>query len=159
MKKIMLPILCTAVLAALISPITFGSGERVDLSMRRAIYVTGKKSVIDLKNDSYVAAGETKRFRKAQAASCAQDKCTFNLGIIATRTGGGALSTYGLFSGKFGLVGNGIVFSAGNISRQQVLPVELAVGSNTVKFEIDPYKKTAETDENNNSFTVTIIVE
>ena len=52
-------------------------------------------------------------------------------------------------------------FVGGNMNdatRVGVLPVKLAAGVNKVTFQIDPYKKTAESDEGNNSFAVTIIV-
>jgi hypothetical protein len=147
------------ILYTMVSPLVSAGGDRVDLSVRKAIYVTGNKSVIALKSDPFVADGGTKTLTRRQAASCDGDKCTFNLGAIAFRSGGGQVATYGMFSGKFGLVGNSISFGNGENSKQMVLPVDLRVGTNTVKFEVDPYKKTAETDENNNSLTVTIIVE
>jgi hypothetical protein len=132
----------------------------LDLTLRQAVYVARKGSVIDLKSDRYVGANSTIRVRKSEAVSCQGDKCTFNLGVIAFRSEGkGALSTYGQFSGKgIGIVGNTIPFQDGETTRQHVLPVSLTVGSNTVNFTIDPNKKTAESNENNNSVEVTIIV-
>jgi subtilase family serine protease len=40
-----------------------------------------------------------------------------------------------------------------------VFASKLKVGENHLTVEVDPYKKTAETNENNNRFEVTIIVE
>jgi hypothetical protein len=132
-----------------------------DLSLRRAVYLASSKTEIDLKNDKYVAANSTLKVKKSKALLCQGNKCTFNLGIIAFRSGDdGVLTTYGQFTGKtIGIVGNTISFNAGEKTKQHVLPVELAVGSNEITFTMDPNKKTNETNENNNSITVTIIVE
>jgi hypothetical protein len=133
----------------------------VDLSLRRAIYLTSSKTVIDLKNDKYVAANNTIKVKKSDAASCQGDKCTFNLGVLAFRSDGrGTLSTYGQFTGKtIGIIGNTIIFNDSEKIKQHVLPVNLIVGVNTITFIMDPNKKTAETDENNNEVAVTIVVE
>ncbi len=137
------------------------SKATVDLSMRRAIYIASSKTGIDLKNDKYVTPNNTIKVKKSDALICQGDKCTFNLGIIAFRSGdSGVLSTYGQFSGNtIGIVGNTISFSAGQTTKQHVLPVPLKIGVNEITFTVDPNKKTAETDENNNDITVKIIVE
>jgi hypothetical protein len=133
----------------------------VDLSLRQAVYLTGSKTTIDLKNDKYVAANNTIKVKKSDAVSCQGDKCTFNLGVLAFRSDGrGTLSTYGQFTGKtIGVVGNTIIFNDSEKIKQHVLPVNLIVGINTITFTMDPNKKTAETDENNNDVAVRIIVE
>ena len=153
--------LCMTILCATVSPLVFAEGERIDLSSRQAVYLTGNKSVIDLKNDKYVAAGGTIKVKRSDAVNCSGDKCTYGLGAIAFRSGTkNALQTYGQFTGKtLGIVGNTVSFQNNETTKQQVLPVPLTVGTNAVTFSIDPQNKIAETNESNNSFTVTIIVE
>jgi hypothetical protein len=149
------------ILCAMVSPLVLAEGERIDLSSRKAIYLSGNKSVIDLKNDKYVAAGSTIKVKRSDAVSCSGNKCTYGLGAIAFRNGTtNSLQTYGQFTGKtLGIVGNTIIFQNNETTKQQVLPVDLTVGTNAVTFTIDPQNKIAETNETNNSFTVTIIVE
>jgi len=146
---------------ALVSPFALAGGPRVDLTTRRAIYVTSSKSEIDLKNDKYVAAGGTITIGRSQGEGCQGNKCTFHLGIIAIKSGGsGTLSTYGQYTVQtLGTSGNTILFADSEATKQQVLPVKLAIGKNVVTFAIDPAKKIVETDETNNSITVTIVVE
>ncbi|CAN5611002.1 hypothetical protein BH20ACI4_BH20ACI4_05970 [soil metagenome] len=130
----------------------------LDLSMRDALYFTGAKTdKIDLKNDKYAVKDGTMELKKSQATSCDGDTCEFNIGFIAFRSGNtnGELSTYALFQvEKGGLVGNTVYFADGEKTKQAVHSVKLKMGMNKVTFTIDPYKKTAETDENNNSFSV-----
>src|SRR5687767_12202117 len=161
MKNTIFKILCITVLCSIVSIPVLAGGDTVDLSSRTAIYLTGKKTAIDLKNDKYVATGGAIKVKKSDALSCQGDKCTFNLGVIAFRsTATGTLKTYGQFTGKsVGIVGNTVFFNDGEKTKQHVLPVALAVGINVVTFTIDPNKQTAETDENNNSFNVRIVVE
>jgi hypothetical protein len=150
-----------ALVCALVSPLALAGGPRVDLTTRRAIYVTKSPSEIDLKNDKYVAAGGTITVGRSQGEGCQANKCTFHLGIIAIKSGdSGALSTYGQYTVQaLGTTGNTIVFANSESTKQQVLPVKLAPGKNVVTFAIDPAKKIVETDESNNSITVTIVVE
>jgi hypothetical protein len=153
-------ILTLASVWALLSPLTPARDLRVDLSIRRAIYITKSKTSIDLKGDRYVDENRNITLNKRQAESCQGNNCTFNLGVIAIKSGGpSTLSTYGQYTGAFGIVGNTITFAANESTKQQVLPVALAVGKNIVTFTIDPQKKIPETDEANNSVTVTIVVE
>jgi hypothetical protein len=160
MKPIMFKTLCILILGMMISPLAHSRSGSVDLSTRRAIYIASSPSAIDLKSDKYVTDGRAITIRRTQAVKCEGDKCTFNLGIIAFRsTEAGTLSTYGQFTGKsLGIVGNTIAFTAGEKTKQHVLPVPLVVGKNEVTFTIDPQNKTAETDENNNTITVVITV-
>jgi len=137
-------------------------GQRVatDLSMRRALYFTGAKTdKIDTKNDLYVAEGGSMTLTKSQAASCDATGCVFNLGFLTFKQPAGvAMNTYGLIqveNGKY--VGNTIHFADKATVREAVHPVKLAIGTNKLTVKIDPYGKTPETDENNNSFTVTIV--
>src|SRR5436853_1083648 len=146
MKRIARKMFCLTLLCLITSIPAFAGGGSVDLSARRAIYVTAKPKVIDLKNDKYVVAGGTITLNKSQAVGCQGNKCTFNLGVIATRSNSkGALETYGQFIGKtIGIVGNTISFSDGEGIKQHVLAVDLIVGKNVVTFMIDPQNKTAE---------------
>ena len=161
MKTKLSGMLSLAFICATISPFALARDSRVDLSTRRAIYVTKSKTSIDLRNDKYVAANGTITLNRRQAESCEGNKCTFNLGIIAIKSGGpSTLNAYGQYTGQtFGSVGNTIVFADSEGTKQQVLPVSLAIGKNVVTFTIDPEKKIAETNEANNSMTVTIVVE
>jgi hypothetical protein len=158
-KSIAIP--AAIVLCAMGSLLVLANDDRIDLSSRRAIYLTGKKSVIDLKNDKYVTAGGSIKVKKSDAVSCSGDKCTFGLGAIAFRNGSTKpMQTYGQFTGKtFGIVGNTISFQDNETTKQQSLQVALSTGENLISFTIDPQNKIAETNENNNSFSVTIIVE
>ena len=154
---------CALALTLLPAAFAFGQRVRPDLSMRRALYFTGARaSEIDTKNDKYVAENNSMTLRKSDATKCEAGTCVFNLGFIAFRTpaaGSGVLSTYALIQVEGGgLVGNTVYFSASDATRTGVFPVKLSEGVNKVTFQIDPYKKTAESDEGNNSFAVTIVV-
>ena len=135
---------------------------QTDLSMRGALYFTGSKThQIDLKNDRFVASGGTMELKASEATNCTNDTCEFNIGFIGFRSGNTApaLSSYGLLSvANGGLVGNTVYFAPAEKTKQAVLPLKLKTGSNRVTFTIDPYKKTAETNERNNSFSVTFNV-
>ena len=139
----------------------FGQRAATDLSMRRALYFTGSKTdKIDPKNDKYVAENGSITISQSSATKCEDGGCYFNIGFIAFRKpSAGVLSTYGLIQAASGLVGNTVYFADSEAIKQGVFPVKLAIGSNKLTFQIDPYKKMAETDENNNSFSVTITVE
>ncbi len=136
--------------------------SQTDLSMREALYFTGSKTTqIDTKNDRYVVKGGTMQLKATDGANCAGGFCEFNIGFIAFRTGNGnsVLSSYGLLQvDSGGLVGNTVYFGSNETVRQGVLPLKLKPGMNKVTFTIDPYKKTSETNERNNSITVSFIV-
>jgi hypothetical protein len=75
------------------------------------------------------------------------------------RPAGGALSTYGLIEvAGGGTCGNTVHFADKAETRQGVFPVKLADGVHKLMFRIDPYAKTQESDEQNNSFIVTVVV-
>lgn len=137
---------------------THAQTSRNDLSMRTALYFTGAKGdKIDTAKDKYVVKDGTMEISKSNGTNCDADGCAYNIGFIAVRSGNtsGALSTYGLFQVENGsLAGNTVFFAAGEQTKAGVLPVKLKMGMNKVTFTIDPYKKTAEADEENNSFTV-----
>jgi hypothetical protein len=133
-----------------------------DLSMRRALYFTGAKTdKIDLKNDRYVAENGTITLKQSDATKCEDGGCYFNIGFIAfRRPTGGALSSYALIGKNIGFDGIELEFPDKAGTLQRILSIKLPIGSqNKLTFQIDPYKKTLETDENNNSFSVTVIVE
>jgi len=137
--------------------IIHAQGSQPDLSMRAALYFTGANAAdIDLAKDKYVARDGTMELKRSQASSCDETGCVFNLGFIAFRTEfvRAPLSTYGLFSVENGgVVGNTVYFAIGETTKKGVHAVKLKMGVNKVTFTIDPYKKTNETDENNNSFS------
>ena len=132
--------------------------SKLDLSMRTALYFTGAKAdKIDRANDKYVVKDGTMELKTSQATSCDGDYCEFNIGFIswAERAGkNGEVSTYGLFTVDNGSsVGNTIYFADKEVIKKGIHAVKLKLGMNKVTFTIDPYEKTDETDENNNSFS------
>jgi hypothetical protein len=132
-----------------------------DLSLRQALYVNGAETKkVDTKA-RYVSAGKTITLKKSEAVNCEGDTCTFNLAFFVIRNSDQSeLSTYALIQGKtLGAVGNSFTFQAGAKFKDMVFACKLKVGENHLTVEVDPYKKTAETNENNNRFEVTIIVE
>jgi hypothetical protein len=137
---------------------TVSASAQTDLSMRVALYFTGAKTdKIDLKNDKYVAKDGTMELNKSQAKTCDGNTCEFNIGFIAFRSGNvnGDMSTYGLFQiGNEEMVGNTVSFVDQEKTKQGILSLKLKMGMNKVTFTVDPYKKTAETNEENNSFSV-----
>jgi hypothetical protein len=141
----------------------FGQRTGTDLTMRRALYFTGAKAdKIDLKNDKYVAENGSITVSQSSATKCEDGGCYFNVGFIAFRNPAtGALSTYALIQNSMGgLAGHEVAFTDKAATRQRVLPVKLAIGAqNKLTFQIDPHKKMAESNENNNSFSVTVIVD
>lgn len=134
-----------------------------DLSLRTSIYFTGEKTdSIDLVNDPWVAQGKKMTLKISQAVSHQHvPYYTFNLGVRISRTGGTmnkSLMTYGLMSSPGGTVGENAYFDANVPGVDKVYAVNLKVGSNEVTFTIDPYNEIVESNENNNTFTVTIDV-
>lgn len=134
---------------------------QTDLNTRKALYFTGAKTnAIDLKNDVYVANGATLNLSAELRVSCKQNECVFYVGIIATRTGTGVLSTdveiqVAKSGEKFTKT---VEFAANEKSKHVILPVKLNLGKNQLSVRIDPNKTTAETDETNNSFSGTVMV-
>ena len=141
----------------------FGQRSLTDLSMRRALYFTGAKTdKIDLKNDKYVAENGSIAVSMSNATKCEDGGCYFNIGFIAFRSPAvGTLSTFAhILKSSGGLDGNELIFADKAGTRQGVFSVKLPVGAqNKLTFQIDPHKKMAESNENNNSFSVTVIVE
>jgi hypothetical protein len=138
-------------------------GQQPDFSLRRALYFTGKKAdKIDLKNDRYVAAGGTITLKKSEANFCGALGCSFNAGLVAFRNPaqGFAIVYVEMKREDGGIYGNSIHFDDKESTTQLVVPLDLPPGSKTkVACLIDPENKTAETNENNNSFYVWIVVE
>jgi hypothetical protein len=152
------------ILTALAFVLALGSFEAIgqtDLNTRKALYFTGLKTdAIDLKNDVYVASGSTLNLSAELRVSCEQNECIFNVGVIATRTGSGALSTdltvqVAKSGEKFTKT---IDFAANETTKHVILPVKLNLGKNQLSVTIDPNKTTAESDEANNSFSGTVMV-
>jgi hypothetical protein len=132
-----------------------------DFSLRPALYLNGTEAKkVDTKA-KYVTAGKTLTVKKSEALNCEGDTCTFNLAFFIFRNGDhGDLSTYALIQGKtLGIAGNTVSFQNGSKVSQAVFASKLKVGENKLTVAVDPYKKTLETNEQNNTFEVTIIVE
>ncbi len=132
--------------------------SKVDLSMRTALYFTGAKAdKIDRANDKYVVKDGTMELKTNQAVGCDGDICEFNIGFIAfaERPGkSGEVSTYGLFTVENGSsVGNTVYFADKEQIKEGVHKVKLKIGMNKVTFAIDPYEKTPEAKEDNNTFS------
>ena len=141
---------------------TVSAIAQTDLTSRHALYFTGTKtSSIDLKTDVYAAKDATFNLSADLAKNCDNNTCEFNVGFIGFRSGNtaGELSSYGLISVEgSGLAGNTVYFAASEKTKQVVVPVKLKRGMNKLTFTIDPYKKTRETNENNNTFSVNVVV-
>ena len=140
---------------------SISSLAQTDLNTRKALYFTGAKTdAIDLKNDVYVANGATLNLSAELRVSCEQNECVFNVGVIAIRSGAGALSTDVVVqvakSGeKFTKT---IDFAANEKAKQVIFPIKLTLGKNQLVVTIDPNKTTTEIDETNNVFSGTVMV-
>ncbi len=132
-----------------------------DFSLRAALYINGSQTQTVNTTAKYVSAGKSITLKKSEALNCDGNVCTFNLGFFVFRnTGEDTISTYALIRGNtIGIVGNTVSFANGSKTKDVVFPCKLKIGENKLIVEVDPYKKTAETNEGNNSFEVTIIVE
>lgn len=132
-----------------------------DFSMRAALYINGFQTESVNTAAKYATSGKSLTLKKSEALSCDGNTCTFNLGFFVFRnTAQGNVSTYALIRGNtIGIVGNTISFQNGSKTRDVVFACKLSIGENKLIIEIDPYKKTAESKEDNNSFAVTIFVE
>ncbi|HEX8354758.1 MAG TPA: hypothetical protein VF611_17760 [Pyrinomonadaceae bacterium] len=159
--------LCALALTLVPTRPAAGQGPATDLTMRRALYFTGAKTdKIDTRaaakgGDLYVVENGRMTLKRSQATKCEAGGCYFNFGFIAFRNpAAGALSTYGLIEVEGGgLSGNTVHFADKAGTRQGVFPVKLADGVNKLTFRIDPYAKTQESDESNNGFSVTVVVQ
>ena len=154
MKRPAFIITCLAAAAMIAASLAEGrSNVQPDLSLRAAIYFTGKKTdKIDLKADKYVTRGGSITVKKSEAVKCDGNRCTFNLGIIVFRDSGvGQLSTYALIK-SLGVneTGNTVFFQDGEKIKQAIYPVSLAVGYNKLSAGVDPENKIAESNETNN---------
>lgn len=140
---------------------SISSQAQTDLNTRKGLYFTGVKTdAIDLKNDVYVAGGATLNLSAELRVSCEKNECIFNVGVIATRTGTGALSTDVVVQvAKSGeKFTKSVDFAANEKSKQVIFPVKLVLGKNQLTVTIDASKTTAESDETNNSFSGTVMV-
>jgi hypothetical protein len=132
-----------------------------DFNLRAALYNNGSQTQSVNTAAKYVTPGKPITLKKSEAVGCEGDTCTFNLGFIVFRDRAeGDVSTYALIRGNtIGSVGNTVSFQNGSSSKAMVFACKLKIGENRLIVEVDPYKKLAETNEQNNSFEVTIIVE
>jgi hypothetical protein len=133
----------------------------VDFNLRSALYANGAVKQKVNTAAQYATPDKPITLKKSEAIDCQGDFCTFNLGFIVIRNSSeGNASTYALIRrGTTDVAGNTVSFPAGAKTSDLVLPCKLRLGENILTIEVDPYKKTAETNENNNSFVVKIIVE
>jgi subtilase family serine protease len=125
------------------------------------LYFTGTKAdSIDLKNDVYVAGGGKLNLSAELRVSCEQNECIFNVGVIATRTGTAAVSTdvtiqVAKSGEKFTKTVN---FAVNEKFKEVIMPIKLTLGKNQLVVTIDGNKTTTESDETNNSFAGTVMV-
>jgi CARDB len=141
-----------------------------DLSVRQAIYFTGKDTKsLDAAEQAGLyrpqgAYGNTLKLKASQAIKCDETFCSFNLGVLAWRDPGKGsfnkepFSTYGVFTNtESGVIGNTIIFEYKGDDNAElavfIMPVKMKPGKNKITFTIDPENKTAETNEKNNSVT------
>ena len=137
------------------------ASAQTDLNTRKAMYFTGAKTnAIDLAKDVYVAGGSTLSLSAELRTTCDNNVCEFNVGVIAFRGGGGALTTnVSVQVEKSGETFTKTVsFGPSEITKQVIFPIKLKLGKNQVTVTIDPTNKTVESDENNNSFSGTVMV-
>jgi hypothetical protein len=132
-----------------------------DLKLRAALYANGADASRLNTAARYATPGRPLTLKKSEAVRCDGEVCTFNLGFIAQRAAaGGEVRTYALLRGDtFGVVGNTVVFAAGEGSKPVVHAVRLKAGENRVTVEIDPERQAGDPNPSNNSFEVTIVVE
>ena len=148
-----------AMLIALAGALT--ANAQTDLTTRQALYFTGSKTAsIDLKNDVYVASGSTLSLSAELRTSCDNNVCEFNVGLIAMRSGGGSAQSVDIVvqTDKGESSTKTIAFGASETTKQVILPLKLRLGKNNVTVTIDPNKAIAESNENNNSFSGTVMV-
>ena len=100
---------------------------RTDLTLRRALYLTGKKyDSIDLKNDKYVAENKYITLNKTDAFKIEGGFLYFYVGFIAMREPNGTqFQTYVQYKLEKESVGVETVFLNNSQTRQGVLPLKL----------------------------------
>lgn len=130
----------------------------LDLSMRPNLYFTGKYAATINTAGIYGSSSAPITLKKSQGNNCNGNTCSYNLGFFLKRSiDAGGLSVYAQYvSSAFGIIGNTIVFKAGQKVREVIFPVELPVGQHEIKVGIDPTNKIPELNEGNNSFTVKV---
>ncbi len=132
---------------------------QIDLNTRKAIYFTGAKTTsIDLSKDIYVASGSTLHLSAELRTRCDKDVCEFNVGVIAIKAGTGSISTTISVDAHGETFTKSFIIGASETSKQVVFPVKLRLGKNDISVRIDPANQTPESNENNNSFSATVIV-
>ena len=147
----------TMLVLALTAVVT--ANAQTDLNMRKAIYFTGTKTTaIDLAKDIYMVPGTALHLSAELRTTCDHNVCEFNVGIIAARSGAGAISTQIRIQTDDATYSKDVVFGAAETSKQVILPIKLKLGNNKLTVTIDPQKATTETDETNNSFSGIVMV-
>ncbi len=135
----------------------------VDLTMKGGIYLTGKKYSIDFANDRFVAKSTRVDVFTDQAAAFVNGYYVFHIGAVGLRSGAvyTPLETYM----QFYVVGLGLeitskemIFNGNRKWSNIVVPVSLKSGSNRLVLSIDPSKKLAESNEDNNLLWVNVVV-
>ena len=151
------------VLAIVILQAGLSIRAQADLSVRQALYFMNPKAVtIDFKNDKLATVGSTLSVPSELAESCDGGFCKFRVGVMILRSGNIASipSGFAIVSADGRVpIGNSFSFGPTQAAREFFLPVKLRYGVNRITFVIDPHKKTQETDESNNTFSVTVTVE
>lgn len=140
----------------------FPTGDStVDLSLRAALYANGANSKSVNTSAPFATPEKSLVLKKSDALECAGLSCTFNLAFYIFRnSGAGTLTAYARIGGaSLGSAGNTFIFAKGKTTKDVVLPVKLGFGENTLKVTVDPFAQVAESNENNNSFTVKIVLQ
>lgn len=133
-----------------------------DLTLRHALYYNRRETAKVLTASTYAAPDKSLTLKKNQAISCDEQGCEYNLGFFAQRGGDGKseLSSDVYLTGNtLERISSTVSFAAGERSKDLVFKVKLKPGENRVKVQIDANKKALESNEDNNSFEVTIFVE
>lgn len=134
------------------------ANDTVDLSLRKDVYFNGSNTVTLDRNGSYGSPTAPLTIKRNKGSECEGNVCTYNLGFIIFRNAGkGSLSVYAGFSGSsIGSIGNTYIFKAGQTIREVILPVRLPLGQHVIKAAVDPSNKISESNDANNSFSVTV---
>jgi hypothetical protein len=133
------------------------SAQAVDIGARQSVYFTGSGYPAVITTFPYVNAGKTMELKAADAVKKSGGQFIFNLGIVATREFGNLkseLKTTMEFKTNVGTTDMEIRFPINQQVVEPSLPIPLKAGLNKVIVIMDPANKIAESNENNNNFTV-----
>ncbi len=136
---------------------------QVDLTMKEGIYLTGTKNTIDFANDRFVAKTTRVDVFTDQAAAFVNGYYVFHIGAVGLRSG--AVYTPLETNLQFNVVGVGkgvtvkkMIFNGNRKWSNIVVPMTFKSGSNRLVLIIDPFKKLAESNEDNNIIWVNVVV-